>query len=377
MKTYSARLLCVALLLVLALAPSVRAGWSNVWIYSPGVAAGVLMQVSQIPGYDTFTLKPGSTYDTGNAKLRIVISGATFDEFMYIESSTNTAWGDGSFTAPAYTGAGGLVFTMKPGSDFYNILGHKLMVKYFVDVAPGAQTDVNLTLNNAILQQVSVSYGRPAVTGLVAPFTPVFAVGTQGKVKVASDTSIGTVNVIGGWVEDVKCMPAVGLVGQIYAVYCRKVTNKKLGIVYGGVIGGSVTTDGIVTPGNIGTVMANNGLGSIVRPGVPAVAVGRVLAGCNSASGGFVSWPRNIGIVYMPAGSSGATISAGCGNTAPPALATPYLGTVWNVVIGSKGPTAGVSVLSCFKPKVSGKGKPLAAGTIYTSIGPSYPLNTP
>jgi len=324
---------------------------------------GIYFAMKQVPGDTTFTLMPSpSYYNLGNVRLRIIVRGCTFDQFksiMEMTDSTNAP----SISAPGYAAATGFSFSMKLGEYFETVYGQPLRIRYFANIAPGAQTDVALTLNNGVLEQASVFYGRPAYTNAPPTCLPTYPAGAQGKVTIASDTSIGIVNVIGGTIDSVTCSGTVPGNGSIGAVYCRKVRNNRLGFTYGGVIGSAAAKNNVQASGGIGIVMANNGLGSTTNDLPPFPSIGRVVSGWN----GSIGTPRDIGCVYLPAGSTTNSLLAAGMNpaTIPPTL---YMGTVRNIVIGNRKPTT-LTVLSNFKPQVRGPGQAASVGNVYTSMG--------
>jgi len=177
-------------------------------------------------------------------------------------------------------------------------------------------------------------------------------------VKVKSDNNIGGINVYGGIISDCSTPK------NINNVICKSKNDKKFGLVYGGIIGGNV-----FAAGDIRFVFCDNGIGTVVRPGVPAAFKGQVCAGWT----GTAPSQGNIWRVNAAGGSGNNSIVTAGSNPAGTPATYQYAGQVYQLRIGTKAPCNNLTVVSRAQTKVSGAGAGPATGNVITSVG-TFPL---
>jgi len=348
MRTWMKSVVVVACVLVAATAA--EAGWRKVFIKS-STATPTPLFVNETPDYPNFTLMG----KRGNATVYINVRGVTypvFEDFMNNQAATVLP---APFLNLTYTDAQGVICSMLLSTNFNLVYGRLMEVSVSVNVENGRQSNVDITVQNGYLKLASVRYGRPAI---VLPNTPQFGAGYQGLVKVKSDNNIGGINVYGGIISDCSTPK------NINNVICKSKNDKKFGLVYGGIIGGNV-----FAAGDIRFVFCDNGIGTVVRPGVPAAFKGQVCAGWT----GTAPSQGNIWRVNAAGGSGNNSIVTAGSNPAGTPATYQYAGQVYQLRIGTKAPCNNLTVVSRAQTKVSGAGAGPATGNVITSVG-TFPL---
>lgn len=348
MTTWMKSMMIVACVLLAATAA--EAGWRKVFIKS-STAIPTPLFVNETPDYPDFTLMG----KRGNATVYIRIRGVTypvFEDFMNNQAATVVP---APYLNLTYTDAAGISCTMLLSTNFNLVYGRLLEVTVSVNVENGRQSNVEIAVLNGILKLANVRYGRPAI---VLPNTPQFGAGYQGLVRVRCDNNIGGINVYGGILGD--CLTPK----NINNVICRAKNDKKFGLKYGGIIGGNV-----FAAGDIRFVYCDNGIGTVVRPGVPAAFKGQVCAGWN----GTVPSQGNIRRLNAVGGSGNNSIVTAGSNPAGTPATYQYAGIVYELRIGTKEPCNNLTVVSRTQTKVSGAGAGPATGNVITSVG-TFPL---
>ncbi|MCX7846739.1 MAG: hypothetical protein N2595_01715 [bacterium] len=332
---------------VLSVVASTEGAWRKVYIKS-GTTFTPLW-VNETTNYPDFTLMG----ERGNATVYIRIKGVTYPVFEDVMN--NYAASPTPKFDLTYSDGAGVKLDMLLSTNLNLMLGKLLDVSVSVNVRNGRQTDVEIILLNGYLRLASVRYGRPAI---VLPNTPQFGAGYRGLVKVRCDNNIGGINVYGGIISD--CLTSK----NINNVICRAKNDKKFGLKYGGIIGGNV-----FAAGDIRFVYCDNGIGTVVRAGVPQALVGRVCAGW---SGTAPSQGDIWRVVAMGGADNNSIITAGSNPAGTPATYQ-YAGIVYQLRIGTKGPCNNLTVVSRARTEVSGAGAGPATGNVITSVG-TFPL---
>lgn len=318
----------------------------------------------------------------------IFVEGATFHEFMNNMQWTATTVAQNpilnghpyiGFIAMPRIDGGNIVFNMYASDYFQNRKGEPLRVSFLVLGRPGAGgalPNIDIRVENAIIGQVRVNYGRTRVIDDGQGNLTATAQGATVRVRsgelnplrpVPNDAQfrggIGGIMVAGGFVGGfAAATPTISGRG-IPVIVSRARRIPRHGIRMGGSI-----HNNILARGDIRRVVLGGGLG---MPNVPE-AMGSVRAGaiCSGwyaerAAADWQPYPRSINRVITRRGGNNSSVVAGGG---PAAADWYFTGNIGNIRIRVRNESANPNLNNCTfvthaPSRVGGDGTGTATGS--------------
>jgi len=343
------------------LCTSAYAGWQVKYIRDSG-ATYQAWYVNWIPNYPDFSMRKLAA----NGWLTLRVKGVTYEQFeYYMNSDVNASLKltvNGAVANPITLAINLSSFFLTappfyaPQMDVYWRGNHGSQPNILIGATkPAAAVSPTVSLG-----LINITYGRPLIAAKIATFPANYF----GEVTVNTVGGIKTLNVFGGIVRKVNAN------GNIGAIYVRRVKHAASGIIYGGILGGVAghAAADINTPGTIGYIFANGGLGSALRNGVPQVQEPTVCAGWDNTA----TYPNGIATIVAPSGGLNSLICAGSGP-----VTFVYGAAIRTILLGNQ--NGGLLTTCRFeagpKPRIAGPGKALAVGSsAETNLG-SIPIN--
>ena len=354
MKRYSFQTLSIFIISLILVSQSF-AGWHKE-VITPNngpVKNTVNFWVNQSGQQSSFTIyKPGS-----GLRVYITFFGATWPEFkryMRLDESKLEAWNESStYVFPDiekilgwYGGinmedgqfeGGKITLEMGLSDYFYNQYGKQVEVAIEIIGNPnqrGSVRDIDITVNNANIRKVEVTFPKPATTVPAPDGGLVTAVNANGKVTVKCNDdrdnsthggNIGGVIVNGGFIGNVNAPGGCDLlIARSRKLTMGKGQLKKLGVTgdalpnaFAGYYNGTINVRGRIV-----NLFSGNGLGNKAQ----------IACGYDEKA---AYYGRNLKKIVLPKGAIGAKIAAGSAPGATQADAE-FCGSIGKVVVGTK-----------------------------------------